>query len=163
MVFIPHIWGMHRQWYSSDLCPWCLVALWHWRIRWLLRPWNDHTDHQRRPCRVWKPWQWSNQWGRSNPYCWWKKSCTSCQLIWFTRFYTSKRWLFEISSINSSNPLPFHILYCRKKPSSAPGGNALPGVALKACCEHVALRAHRPNACCMKWVGWMMEGLVTSD
>ena len=44
--------------YTPVIC--ALGALWHcvWRFRWLLRPWNDHTDHQRRPCRVWKPCQW---------------------------------------------------------------------------------------------------------
>ena len=175
-------------------------AFWHcvWRIRWLLRPWNDHTDDQRRPCRVWKPWQW--------------RRCQKIGTFTYTAamFFRGKRMLWfvalkkeefnfslqktrflrrtgdKISSINSStlqgtnispkngilkmiflfprwdmlipwrvyNHLPFHILYCRKTTSSAPGGNTL-----RRCLEGL-LRARCPKGPQAgpggwnEWVGW---------
>ena len=48
---------------------------------------------------------WERQ--KVHPYCWWLKSCTSwgngsLSHYLITRLYTSNRWLFRISSINST-------------------------------------------------------------
>ncbi len=90
--YSPFLRGMHTMdcIFSGDLCR---------RIWWLLRPWNDHTDHQRRPCRVWKPCQW---WPR-------RHHRLHTRLPWvFVRRNAMIWWLCQKNGLNFSCFFFFH-------------------------------------------------------